>query len=54
MRALNRKQHLNVYMVKENLNLALSAAKGIGCRLPGIQPQCFIEKKPHLILSVLW
>lgn len=41
-------------MVKENLNLALNAAKGIGLRLPGINPQAFIEKKHHLILAVLW
>lgn len=35
-RAVNTKKNLNVYMVKENLNLALNAAKGIGLRLPGI------------------
>ncbi len=54
LRALNRKSHLNIYETKENLNLALSAAKGIGCRIPGIFSDAFIEKKPHLILAVLW
>jgi len=34
--------------------LALNAAKGIGLKLPGITPQAFIEKKPHLILAVIW
>ena len=53
-RAVNNKKNLNVYMVKENLNLALNAAKGIGLRLPGITTQAFIERKPHLILAVLW
>lgn len=53
-RAVNMKKNMNVYMVKENLNLALNAAKGLGMRLPGINAQAFIEKKPHLILAVLW
>ena len=54
IRALNMKKNLNVYQVKENLNLALNACKGVGLRIPGINPQAFIEKKPHLILAVLW
>jgi len=54
MRAVNMKKNMNIYMVKENLNLALNAAKGIGLRIPGITPQAFLEKKPHLILAVLW
>ena len=53
-RAVNKKKNLNIYMVKENLNLALNAAKGVGLRIPGINPNAFIEKKPHLILAVLW
>jgi hypothetical protein len=53
-RAVNMKKNMNVYMVKENLNLALNAAKGIGMRIPGITAQAFLEKKPHLILAVLW
>lgn len=36
MRAVNMKKNMNIYMVKENLNLALNASKGIGLRLPGI------------------
>jgi plastin-1 len=36
------------------LNLAINAAKGIGLKLPGITTQAFIEKKPHLILAVVW
>jgi plastin-1 len=34
--------------------LALNACKGIGLRIPGINPQAFIEKKAHLILAVIW
>jgi len=53
-RAVNMKKNMNIYMVKENLNLALNACKGIGLKLPGINPAAFIEKKHHLILAVLW
>lgn len=52
-RALNKKP-TNVYQVKENLNLAINACKGIGIKLPGINTQAFIEKKHHLILAALW
>jgi hypothetical protein len=38
VRALNRKKNLNIYQVKENLNLALNACKGIGLKIPGINP----------------
>jgi plastin-1 len=54
LRALNRKKQLNIYQTKENLNLAINACKGIGLKLPGINPQAFIEKKHHIILGVLW
>jgi plastin-1 len=53
-RAVNMKKNMNIYQVKENLNLALNACKGIGLKIPGINPQAFIEKKPHLILAVVW
>ena len=45
---------MNIYQTKENLNLAINACKGIGLKLPGIKPDAFIEKKPHLILAVMW
>jgi hypothetical protein len=54
VRALNRQKSLNIYQIKENLNLAINACKGIGIKLPGINPQAFTEKKHHLILAVLW
>jgi len=54
VRALNRQKNLNIYQIKENLNLAINACKGIGLKLPGINPQAFTEKKHHLILAVLW
>lgn len=53
-RALNKQKNMNIYQIKENLNLAINACKGIGIKLPGINPQAFTEKKHHLILAVLW
>jgi plastin-1 len=53
MRAVNIKK-IDIYRVKENLNLAIAAAAGIGCKTVGTNPQAFIEKKPHLILGYLW
>ncbi len=53
-RAVNTKKNMNIYMVKENLNLGLNAAKGIGIKLPGITAAAFLEKKHYLILAVLW
>jgi hypothetical protein len=37
-RALNNKKNMNIYQIKENLNLAINACKGIGLKLPGINP----------------
>jgi len=54
MRAMNKKKNMNIYQTKENLNLVINACKGIGLKLTGINNQAFIEKKPHLILAVLW
>ena len=54
MRAMNKKKSMNIYQTKENLNLVINACKGIGLKLTGINNQAFIEKKPHLILAVLW
>jgi hypothetical protein len=53
-RAVNTKKNMSVYMVRENLNLALNAAKGIGIKIPGITANAFSEKKAHLILAVIW
>jgi len=54
MRAVNMKKNMNIYQLKENLNLAISAAKGIGCKMPGITNNAFVDKKHHLILAVIW
>lgn len=44
-RAINSKETLNVYQKTENINLALNAAKSIGCQVVNIGAQDIIEGK---------
>lgn len=53
-RALNSKPTLNIYQRTENLNLALNAAKSIGCQIVNIGAQDILEGRPILILGLLW
>mmetsp|Transcript_34114 Transcript_34114/g.59514 ORF Transcript_34114/g.59514 Transcript_34114/m.59514 type:complete len:627 (-) Transcript_34114:103-1983(-) len=53
-KAINLKQQLNIYQTKENLNLAINAAKSIGCTLVSIFPESIIEQKEHLVLGLIW
>mmetsp|Transcript_6685 Transcript_6685/g.6548 ORF Transcript_6685/g.6548 Transcript_6685/m.6548 type:complete len:612 (-) Transcript_6685:35-1870(-) len=53
-RAINVRQNLNVFQVKENLNLAINAAKSIGCTVVSIFPESIMEKKEHLVLGLVW
>jgi hypothetical protein len=53
-RALNRMANMNVYQVKENLNMGIAACKGLGIKMVGIDSNDFINKVPHMILGCLW
>lgn len=53
-RTINKKLPLNIFQKKENLNLAISAAKSIGCRLININPQLIFDKREHIILGLIW
>ncbi len=53
-RAINKKESMNVYQKTENLNLALNAAKSIGCQVINIGAGDIIEGRPILILGLLW
>lgn len=53
-RALNTKDSMNVYQKTENQNLALNAAKSIGCQVINIGAQDLIEGRPILILGLVW
>lgn len=53
-RAMNLGTTLNVYQKTENQNLALNAAKAIGCQVINIGAQDLIEGRPILILGLVW
>jgi plastin-1 len=53
MRTVNLGSNLGIFKVRENINLALTAAKG-KIKLVGIDATAFLDKKPHLILAVCW
>jgi len=53
-RAINNKANMNVYEVQENLKMGITAAKGLGIKMIGIDPRDFINKTPHLILTFVW
>jgi hypothetical protein len=53
-RALNMKAKLSKFQVIENCNLAINAAKGIGCQITNIGASDLMEGRPHLILGIAW
>lgn len=44
-RAINTRENMNVYQKTENLNLAVNAAKAIGCQVVNIGAQDLLEGK---------
>ena len=53
-RALNMKKKLSKFQVIENCNLAINAAKSIGCQITNIGATDLMEGRPHLILGIAW
>lgn len=53
-KAINTRSNMNVFQIKENLNLAINAAKSIGCTVVSIFPESIIEQKEYLILGLVW
>lgn len=53
-RTINNKDKLNKYQIIENLNLALNAAKAIGCRVVNVGAFDLIDGNPILVLGLLW
>lgn len=45
---------MNVYQKTENQNLALNAAKSIGCQIINIGAGDLIEGRPILVLGLIW
>ena len=53
-KAINNRPNINIFQIKENLNLAINAAKSIGCTVVSIFPESIIEQKEYLILGLIW
>lgn len=53
-RAINNKQNMNIYECKENIQLGIAAAKGVGVKLIGIDANDFIKKVAKNILAFTW
>ena len=53
-KAINMRANINIFQIKENLNLAINAAKSIGCTVVSIFPESIIEQKEYLILGLVW
>lgn len=51
---INKRQNLNIFQTKENLNLAINAAKSIGCKVISIVPESIMDRREHLILGLIW
>ena len=44
----------NRFLITENCNLALNAAKGVGIKVVNIGPTDIMEARPHLVLGLVW
>ena len=44
----------NKFLITENLNLALNAAKSLGVKVVNIGSSDLIEGRPHLVLGLIW
>lgn len=55
MRAVNlgRNGVCNIFEIRQNIELALTAAKG-KIKLVGVNVSAFLEKQPHIIIGVCW
>ena len=43
-----------LFLLQENLNLALNSASAIGCHVVNIGAEDLKEGKPYLVLGLLW
>lgn len=53
-RVLNLKKNKTVFHIKENLQLALSSIKGIGCKVIGVDDELIMKHTENVILGLLW
>jgi plastin-1 len=53
-RVINVKDNMNIFLMTENLKLALNAAKAIGCQIINVFSDTIINENYVLTLGVLW
>ena len=53
-RVINKKQNMNIFLMNENLRLALNASKAIGCQIINIFPETIIDQRFEMILGMRW
>lgn len=53
-RAINKKKDMNIFLMKENLNLALVSIKSIGCKVLGVNDELIMKHAENIILGILW
>ena len=53
-RVINIKKNLNIFQIKENLNLALASIRGIGLKVIGVDAELIMKNSETLILGLLW
>lgn len=53
-RAINKGNSLNVYQIKENLQMGIASSKGLGIKMVGVNSNDFINKIPHMMLGSIW
>lgn len=51
---INRKANLNIFQKTENISMAITGAKKIGCILVNMNPQLIFDKREHIILGFIW
>eukprot|EP00968_Pinguiococcus_pyrenoidosus_P012092 scaffold1023_cov313-Pinguiococcus_pyrenoidosus.AAC.22 len=53
-RALNTRPNMSVFQKTENNNLAINAAKSIGCKVTNIGANDLLEGRPILVMGLIW
>lgn len=53
-RVLNKKKTMSVFHVKENINLALTSIRSIGCKVVSIDDELIMKRSENIILGLLW
>ena len=53
-RVINVKDNMNIFLMAENLRLAINASKSIGCQVINIFPETIMEERHAMVLGLLW